>query len=81
MTISRGSWHYRAYAWWYRRKHGYPCEQRVVNLCPYMRAILLWSWLRWLLTDQQLRVVRVRGLRPKPRSSAGTWLAREVWVP
>jgi len=53
MRISRSkSWHWKVYEQWYRRKHGSSYEKKVINLCPYVRTVLLWSWLRWVLTNQ-----------------------------
>lgn len=53
MRISRSrSWHWKVFERWHERKHGYPYEKRTISLCPYMRAVLLWSWMRWVLTDQ-----------------------------
>jgi hypothetical protein len=49
MLVNRSSWHSRIYLWWYKRKYGgVPMR---TNLCPYMRAILFWSWLRWIFFD------------------------------
>lgn len=48
MTISRNSWHARVFLWWYQQKHPYEFEGRSVNLCPYVRAVLLWGPLRRL---------------------------------
>jgi hypothetical protein len=58
MTIDRNSWHARLYCWWYTRKHhgDFPTT---ANLCPYVRVVLLWCWLRWLLVDGRIWRVRV----------------------
>jgi len=46
MQISSDSWHARVYINWFRRKKGWtPTE---ANLCPYVRAVLLYSWLRYI---------------------------------
>jgi hypothetical protein len=50
-TVDYNSWHARLYYWWYRRKHKYPKENNVSNLCPYMRAVLIWAPLRILFDD------------------------------
>ena len=48
MNIDSRSWHCRLYLWWYRNKYGYPNENRQSNLCPYMRAVVLWAPMRAL---------------------------------
>ena len=70
--ISRSSWHWKVFTAWYERKYkgswyrnpeskDWPCdpgEMKRINLCPYMRAILFWSWLRWLfLTTKSRKLV------------------------
>ena len=48
MEVVRSSWHFRVYRAWRLYWHG--CEPRgTVNLCPYMRAVLLWAPLTILL--------------------------------
>lgn len=46
MEIPRSSWHARVYTWWYTNKYGPVPETS--NLCPYMRAILIWAPIRLL---------------------------------
>lgn len=49
ITIFRNSWHYKLYSFYQRRfnnDHDYPSQ---VNLCPYMRTILLWIPLQYAL--------------------------------
>lgn len=58
MTISKESWHYKVYSWWYKHKYGYR-HPSYINLCPYMRAVLFWSWLRWLWIDGRIKSFRV----------------------
>lgn len=58
MTISKESWHYRVFNWWFTHKNGYS-NPSYINLCPYMRAVLFWSWLRWLWIDGRIGTFRV----------------------
>jgi len=39
MQISRRSWHFRVYEWF---NSGYPVPDSV-NLCPYVRTVLIWA--------------------------------------
>jgi hypothetical protein len=61
MTISNDCWHFRLYLWWYREKNGIDFLRYSmgftpkVNLCPYVRAVLFWSWLRWLFLARHWR--------------------------
>ena len=54
LEISSNSWHYRAYNWWHEQKYGWRCDDNFINLCPYGRAALLWSWLRFLMTGKYI---------------------------
>jgi hypothetical protein len=62
MKISKNTWHYRVFNSWYRETHyGTSFEdclswghQPYVNLCPYVRAVLLWTPLRWLFSTPRL---------------------------
>lgn len=47
LKVDRNSWHARMYLW-HRRQKGQHFTNSV-NLCPYMRTVLLWAPLRWLL--------------------------------
>lgn len=41
---------------------GFICRSKTperVNLCPYVRIVLFWSWLRWLLIDGTIGSFRV----------------------
>jgi hypothetical protein len=57
MKLNKDSWHYKLYSWWLKDKYGpYLAEDKLkgidyrgVNLCPYLRAVLLKAPLRWLL--------------------------------
>ena len=76
-TVPRGTW-LRARARWVRngrgRKYraGFHCFLTLDAAAAFIYA-----------TRGKYPVYRVmaRGLRPKPRSNAGTWLAREILVP
>ena len=55
MKVNRTSWHARIYLWWYAHKYpangdNLPFTGRA-NLCPYMRTVLIYAPLRFLLTD------------------------------
>ncbi len=54
ITVDRESWHWRVYLWWYRMKYSNDCFPERSNLCPYVRAVLLWSWMRWLFISGRL---------------------------
>lgn len=47
MRLNRTSWHYKVYAWWWRNKYiyedEYPHLPDRANLCPYVRAVLLFA--------------------------------------
>lgn len=47
MEISKDSWHFQVYEKWHQRKLGY-LPGSLVNLCPYVRVILFYSWARYL---------------------------------
>ena len=51
MKINANAWHCRIYLWWYKKKYGCTNERGHSNLCPYMRAVMLWAPLRFLFTD------------------------------
>lgn len=49
LIINSNSWYNRVYEWWHFDTYGWKNGSgpaNTVNLCPYMRAILFWSWLR-----------------------------------
>lgn len=48
MIVDRCSWHARVYQWWYKKKYQEIRRHNQTNLCPYVRAVFLWSWLRAL---------------------------------
>lgn len=56
MHIDSRSWHARVYRWWKVMKYGPLMYQApaTVNLCPYVRAVLFWSWSRWLMRSGQI---------------------------
>jgi len=47
MKIQKDSWHCRVYRRWYKTKYGYFLND-YSNLCPYMRAVMIWAPLRAL---------------------------------
>lgn len=59
MIISRDTWHFKIFAWWFKQSHYgqsfdwyYDSRNNVpsYNLCPYVRAILFWAPLRFLFS-------------------------------
>ncbi len=50
MKIDKQSWHCKTYQWWYNKKYGGPNIRGYSNLCPYMRAVMLWAPVRFLFT-------------------------------
>ncbi|KKL47781.1 hypothetical protein LCGC14_2332120 [marine sediment metagenome] len=57
MEVVRSSWHFRVYRTWRLYWHG--CEPRgTVNLCPYMRAVLLWAPLTILILPFRVPIAR-----------------------
>ena len=66
LTVNATSWHTKVYLWWYRHKFAHdiatgdrPAIPFHVNLCPYVRVVLLWSWLRWLMVDGKVSKLRM----------------------
>lgn len=47
MVISKDSWHYQMYKW-NRGVVDVPLKSQI-NLCPYVRTVLIWTPLLWLL--------------------------------
>jgi hypothetical protein len=68
MEVTRSSWHFKVYRAWRLYWHG--CEPRgTVNLCPYMRVILLWAPLTILILPFRvpyMRAVTLGGLIGAP---------------
>ncbi len=57
MEVVRSSWHFKVYRTWRLYWHG--CEPRgTVNLCPYMRAVLLWAPLTILILPFKVPIAR-----------------------
>lgn len=63
MKISSNTWHYKVFDWWFAQMHnGWTYErfndsmynQRPYNLCPYVRAVILWAPLVFLFTLPRL---------------------------
>ena len=59
ISVSRNSWHTRVYRWWYAKKYGSEHCYGTTNLCPYMRAVLFWSWMRFLFIGGKIGRVRI----------------------
>lgn len=56
-TVSTQSYSYRLYQWWFRMSAKGPLAYsppRPIDLCHYMRVILIWVWLRWFFTSHLL---------------------------
>ena len=52
MRVKRSSWHAAVYLWWYAHKYtDAEGEKTSANLCPYVRTVLIYAPLRFLLTD------------------------------
>lgn len=51
MHISCSSWHLKVYWWWFEKRKGYRPYLTQVNLCPYVRAVLLWAPLSLLFRN------------------------------
>lgn len=56
MYINAQSWHARVYRFWYAMKHGQWSTPGAVNLCPYVRAVVFWSWSRWLMRSGKIQM-------------------------
>lgn len=50
MKINKSSWHARIYRWWHWDK--YDSGSEGVNLCKYVRVVLLYGPLRWLFNGE-----------------------------
>ena len=63
IEVNRRAWHARVYLWWYytkwphRRSEG---PKTASNLCPYVRAVVLWAPLRWLFYQGRIGKVQLR---------------------
>lgn len=54
-TVSTGSFHYRLYWWWFRMSDKGPLSHsppRPIDLCHYMRVVMIFVWLRWFFTSR-----------------------------
>ena len=58
MNIRTSTWHAKVYTWFKRDCSGYD-EVFTANLCPYMRTVLFWAPLRWLLISGRIGPVRI----------------------
>lgn len=65
MNIPKAAWYNRVYEWWHYDKYGWlPARDGFsVNLCPYMRAILFWSWTRLLFLPEDTPVATPASVR------------------
>lgn len=56
MKVDSNSWHCRLWRFHYRMKEG--CEphlwNKTTNLCPYMRTVLFYWWLRYLFINGKI---------------------------
>jgi hypothetical protein len=62
MIVDKSSWHARLYLWWHAQKHPaytayFEGNTPQANLCPYVRAVLLWAPLRFLFRHRIMRWV------------------------
>lgn len=67
MYIDSRSWHARVYRWWKVMKYGENQWRApsTVNLCPYCRAVLFWSWSRYLMLSGRVKLGKYRVSVPK----------------
>lgn len=62
MKISKNTWHYMAFAFWYEQSHnGCTIDEyqerwgkECFNLCPYVRIVLFWAPLRFLFSRPRI---------------------------
>jgi hypothetical protein len=59
MKISRDTWHFRVFNGWFKKKKGFSFDEwygsdRPYNLCPYVRAVLLWAPARFLFSPPRI---------------------------
>lgn len=54
LAVGRTSWHYRWYMWW-QRKSGK--TRSTLDLCHYVRVLLIWAPLRWFFTASRDGVI------------------------
>lgn len=52
LVAGRSSWHAGVYRWWYAQKYNLKFTNDTTNLCPYVRAILIWAPLRFLFNPR-----------------------------
>jgi hypothetical protein len=52
LIVNRQSWHAQVYRWWYKAKYESEYLGSTTNLCPYIRAVLLWAPFRFLFGPQ-----------------------------
>jgi|SRR5208337_630841 len=73
MNISKNTWHYRVFNFWFKQVHEQSVEEYAAwdkeatfNLCPYVRIVLLWAPLRFVFSRPRiwwtLSVLAVAGL-------------------
>lgn len=57
MNVDFNSWHAKLYRLHHKMKDGWePSAYYGSNLCPYMRTVLFYWWLRWLFIDGKIKV-------------------------
>ena len=62
MKISRNTWHYKAFNFWFKQKWGRSTEEYEelydhppqLNLCSYVRIVLFWSPLRFVFSRPRI---------------------------
>ena len=57
IQVNNNSWHTKLYKFWYKQKYGREHVGSYSNLCPYMRAVLFWSWMRPLFLTKWFSVI------------------------
>lgn len=54
MNVSSSSWHAKLFRFHQKMKYGYETGVTYTNLCPYMRTVLFYWWLRWLFLSGRI---------------------------
>jgi hypothetical protein len=62
LKVNSNSWHTRLYKSWYKRKYGREHNGSFTNLCPYMRAVMFWSWMRPLFMTKYWNLIPITAL-------------------
>lgn len=59
MKVNSNTWHARLYKNWYKRKYEQEHNGSFTNLCPYMRAVMFWSWMRPLFMTKWWNLIPI----------------------